>query len=68
MDKKVFNKRKFDEYYNSIPLKEKKRVRDEFLKISEISYPAWFTKRQRGSFSALEMGALKKITGINFAM
>ena len=66
MDKKIFDKKKFDEYYNSLPIQEKKRVRDEFLKASQISYPAWFTKRQRGSFSALEMGALKKITGINF--
>lgn len=68
MDKKVFDKKKFEEYYKSIPFHEQKRVRDEFLKVSELSYPAWFTKRQRGTFSALEMGALKKITGINFAM
>lgn len=68
MDKKVFDKQKFDEYYNSLPIGEKKRVRDEFLKASQISYPSWFTKRQRGSFTALEMGALKVITGINFAM
>lgn len=68
MDKKVFDKKKFDDYYKSIPFQEQKRVREEFLKASELSYPSWFTKRQRGSFTALEIGALKKITGINFAM
>ena len=68
MDKKFFDKSKFDEYYDSLPITEKKRVRDEFLKVSGISYPAWFTKRQRGTFSVLQIDALKKITGISFKL
>lgn len=67
MDKKVFNKQKFDAYYDSLPLDEKRRVRDEFLKVSGLSYPAWFTKRRRGNFSTLQIQAMKKITGFNFA-
>lgn len=66
MDKKKFDKEKFELYYKDLTEDKKKYVREEFLKMSGLSYPAWFTKRQRGSFTLLEIDALKRITGRSF--
>ena len=68
MEKKKFDKKKFELYYKELPEDKKKFVREEFLKMSGLSYPAWFAKRQRGNFTMLEMDALKSITGRSFVI
>lgn len=57
----------FISYYDTLDPTEKKRVREEFLKESELSYPAWFTKIRRNSFTALERKALGEICKTQFA-
>ena len=42
--------------------------REEFLKVTGLSYPSWFTKRSRGVFSPLELAELKRITGKDFSV
>ena len=56
----------FISYYDALDPTEKKRVREEFLKKSELSYPAWFTKIRRKSFTALERKALQEICNTKF--
>lgn len=67
MNKKVKKQKMgFISYYTSLDLIEKKRIRDEFLKETELSYPAWFTKIRRNSFSPLEKKALQEICNLKF--
>lgn len=63
-----FDKKAFERYYDSLSSEEKKRVRDEFLEATGLSYPSWFTKRSRGFFSILELQKLQEITGIDFSI
>lgn len=63
-----FDKVAFQAYHDSLSEEEKQRVRDEFLKATGLSYPSWFTKRSRGSFSQLELALLKRITGRDFSV
>jgi len=56
----------FISYYHALDLIEKKRIRDEFLKETELSYPAWFTKIRRNNFSPLERKALQNICNTKF--
>ena len=57
----------FITYYLTLSPMEKKRVRDEFLKETELSYPAWFSKIRRNNFSPLERKALSQICKNNVA-
>lgn len=66
--KKKFDKDAFGAYYNALPEDEKRRVRDEFLSATGLSYPSWYTKRCRGVFKPLELKLLEKITGKNFSV
>lgn len=63
-----FNKIAFQTYYDGLSKEEKQRVRDEFLQVTGLSYPSWFTKRSRGAFSPLELAELKRITGKDFSI
>lgn len=47
-------------------VEERKRIRDEFLRKSGLSYPAWYSKMTRKSFSPLELDVLGKICGKDF--
>lgn len=63
-----FDKDAFRAYYEPLSMEEKQRVRDEFLKVTGLSYPSWFQKRNRGVFSPLELAELKRITGRDFSV
>lgn len=62
-----FDKEKFDEFYKGLTDQARKKVRDEFLAATGLSYPSWFTKRSKGVFSPLEIKELKRITNIDFS-
>lgn len=66
--RKKFDKMAFAVYYNALTEDEKRKVRDEFLSATELSYPSWYTKRSRGTFKPLELKLLEKITGRNFSV
>jgi hypothetical protein len=58
MKEKVAN---FIDFYQRQDVNERRRIREEFLKTSGLSYPAWYAKLQRKKFSALEIRALEDI-------
>ena len=65
--KQNFNKEAFLDYYEGLPDDEKRRVRDEFLDRTGLSYPSWYTKRTRGRMSKPELAILSEITGRDFS-
>ena len=56
----------FKDYYKSLILKEKKRIRVEFMAGSGISYPGFNTKIARGNFTLLEKELMKRICDFEF--
>lgn len=58
---------KFIAFYRGQKIEEKRRIREEFLQKSKMSYPAWYSKMSRKVFSQLEIEALSEITGEDFA-
>lgn len=60
MKEKVKN---FIVFYHQQEIGERRRIRDEFLRESRMTYPAWYAKLHREVFSALELAALGKICG-----
>ena len=60
-------KKKFREYYMALPKQERAALRDKFLEVSGISYPAWYGKLNGSPFTKLELAALSEITGIEIA-
>lgn len=63
MKEKVEN---FIVFYQHQEIAERRRIREEFLRESRMSYPAWYAKLHRKVFSALELAALGKICGKYF--
>jgi len=57
-------KKNFREYYMALPKQERAALRDKFLEVSGISYPAWYGKLNGKPFTKLELAALSEITGI----
>lgn len=58
MDKKV---EKFIVFFKKQDIEERRRIRDEFLKKSCLTYPGWYNKLHRKTFSVLELAALGSI-------
>ena len=66
-NKKIMDKTNvkcFREYYMALPKQERAALRDKFLEVSGISYPAWYGKLNGSPFTKLELAALSEITGI----
>lgn len=60
-------KKNFREYYMALPKQERAALRDKFLEVSGISYPAWYGKLNGSPFTKLELSALRDICGHEFA-
>ena len=58
MDGKVEN---FIVFYKKQDVNERRRIRDEFLKKSKLTYPGWYAKLRRQVFSFLELSLLGEI-------
>ena len=56
---------KFITFYESQDLDKKREIRNTFLEETMLSYPAWFSKMKRKSFSLLEMKFLYGLCGID---
>lgn len=65
MEEKV---EKFILFYQTLDLKKKREIRNSFLKETMLSYPAWFSKIKRKSFSLLEIKLLSKICDTDFSL
>lgn len=63
MKEKVEN---FIVFYKKEDVVERRRIRDEFLKKSKITYPGWYAKLQRKVFSFLELSVLSEICKRDF--
>lgn len=63
MKEKVQN---FILFYQQQDIEEKRRIREEFMAKSKISYPGWYSKLHRKVFTALELDALSDICNTNF--
>ena len=48
----------------ALPKQERAALRDKFLEVSGISYPAWYGKLNGSPFTKLELAALSEIIGI----
>lgn len=60
-------KKDFIEYLKGLEEQEKLRIREEFLKMTGLSYPTWYGKISgNGKFSRLELIALGNICNENF--
>lgn len=57
---------KFILFYQQQDIAERRRIREEFIKKSRLSYPGWYAKLHRKVFSALELDALGSICGQSF--
>lgn len=57
---------KFIAFYENQNVDKKREIRDSFLNETMLSYPAWFSKLRRKSFSLLELKFLCSLCGINF--
>lgn len=56
----------FRDYYMAQSLERKKMIREKFLQISGLSFPAWYTKLNRRNYSKLEQGTLEGICETEF--
>lgn len=54
----------FRDYYMALSKQERAKLRDKFLEVSGISYPAWYGKLNGSPFTKLELAALSEITGM----
>lgn len=59
-------KKSFRDYYMTLCRQERAKLRDKFLEVSGISYPAWYGKLNGNPFTKLELAALSEITGEEF--
>ena len=53
----------FREWYNSLDSLGKIKFRDQFMNISGIKYPTFYSKLQRNFFSLLEKKAIQELVG-----
>ena len=53
----------FREWYNSLDSLGKIKFRDQFMNISGIKYPTFYSKLQRKFFSPLEKKAIQELVG-----
>lgn len=58
--------KKFILFYQQQGVGERRRIRDEFMAKSGISYPGWYAKLHRKSFTSLELDALSNICNADF--
>lgn len=58
MKQKVEN---FIVFYDKQTIEERRRIREEFLERSGITYPGWYAKLSRKTFTRLELSALGNI-------
>ncbi len=64
--KKVI-KKDFRDYLKGLSEKEKAAIRDQFLKVTGLSYPTWYGKVSgNGNFSRKDLVVLGNICNMNF--
>lgn len=64
---KKTNKKDVKEFLKGLSEEERLRIRDEFLKVTRLSYPSWYNKFSgKIKFSHLELVTLGNICNVNF--
>lgn len=56
----------FKDYYKSLNSSDKVRIRNQFIQVSGLSYPAFYKKLEKNSFDLLETAALESICKTTF--
>lgn len=57
----------FRDYYFSLPTEEQRKLREEFLSRSGLSYPSFYGKLHRKKYRPLERNLLEELTGETFS-